>query len=176
MSNKNIVLIGMPGSGKTEVGKLLAKALDREFCDIDDYIEDTENKKISDIFKAGENAFRKIEMNAVDLVSKREGIIVSTGGGVVKFSQNIDKLRKKGIIIFIDRPLEDIVSDVNISARPLLKDGPERLYSLYSERYTLYKKYADYIVSNASTLENLVEEIINIIDKDRSEDIETASD
>ena len=178
MSNKNIVLIGMPGSGKTTIGKLLAKKLNRDFCDIDDYIEDTEGKKIKDIFKDGEDAFRRLEINAVREISKRQGIVISTGGGVVKFPENIDSLRKNGMLIFIDRSLDHIVSDVNISDRPLLRDGPEKLYSLYEERYKLYKEYADYLVSNSSTLESAVEEIIHIIntDNDRSEYIETYGD
>ena len=176
MSDKNIVLIGMPGSGKTTIGRLLAKRLNREFCDIDEYIEKIEDKKISDIFKDGEDAFRKIEIKVVADISKREEMIISTGGGVIKFSQNIDNLRKNGIIIFIDRPVEDIVSDVNTSTRPLLRDGAEKLHDLYSQRYTLYKEYADYIVSNTSTLRSAVEEILNIIYKNRGEEVEIYSD
>lgn len=177
MSNKNIILIGMPGSGKTTIGKILAKKLNKKFCDIDEYIEETQDKKISDIFKDGENVFRKIEMDAVAKISKKQNIIISTGGGIVKFPQNIYQLKKNGIIIFIDRPLEDIINDVNISTRPLLKDGIEKIFLLHKERYILYRGYADYIVANTSDMDNVVEDIIDLIDKhfNGSEGIETNS-
>lgn len=178
MSNKNIVLIGMPGSGKTTIGKMISQRLDREFCDIDEYIEDKHQKPISDIFKDGESVFRNIEMETVKDVSERKGIIISTGGGVVKFPENIHHLKKYGIIIFIDRSVESISSDVNISTRPLLKDGVEKLISLHSERYILYRKYADYIISNEMSLERVVEDIIDLIEKhiDGSGELETDSD
>lgn len=178
MSNKNIVLIGMPGSGKTTIGKMISGRLAREFCDIDEYIEDKHQKSISDIFKDGETAFRNIEMEAVKEVSERTGVIISTGGGVIKFPENIDHLKKGGIIIFIDRSVDSISSDVNINTRPLLKDGLEKLISLHKERYILYKEYADYIVSNERSLEGIVEDIIGLIEnhKDGSGELESDSD
>lgn len=165
MSNKNIVLIGMPGSGKTSIGEILAKKMDREFCDIDQYIEKLEDKNISEIFESGERKFRKLEMETVKSISERQGIVISTGGGVVKFPENIYHLKKNGIIIFIDRDVDDIISDVEIKTRPLLKDGTDKVYSLYKERYVLYKGYADYIVPNVGSLEEIASNIMNELER-----------
>lgn len=81
---KNVVLIGMPGSGKTTLGKILAGELDKSFIDIDEYIEKQQECTISEIFKSGEEFFRDLESRAVAQVSKREDIVISTGGGVIK--------------------------------------------------------------------------------------------
>ena len=75
----------------------------------------------------------------MELSTIKEKIIISTGGGVVKRKENIDFFKEKGIIIFIDRSVEDIINDIDTNSRPLLKDGISKLYNLYSERYNLYK-------------------------------------
>ena len=160
MLNKNRVLIGMPGSGKTSIGQILSKKMNREFCDIDQYIENLQDENIREIFESGERKFRKIEMKAVKDISERKGIVISTGGGVVKFPENIYHLKKNGIIIFIDRNVDDIIGDVEIKSRPLLKDGTDKVYSLYKERYVLYKGYADYIVPNKGSLEDIALNIL----------------
>lgn len=156
---KNIVLIGMPGSGKTTIGKLLGKRLNVSFCDIDEYIEQSEKKSISEIFKSGEDYFRQIEAKAVEEVSKTYPQIISTGGGVVKNHKNIDNLKRNGIIFFINRPLELILSDVEIKNRPLLKEGKDKLYTLFKERYALYKEYCDYEILNTGNIEDVLKEI-----------------
>lgn len=165
MLNKNIVLIGMPGSGKTSIGQILANKMDREFWDIDQYIEKLQDKNISEIFESGERKFRKIEMETVKTISEKQGIVISTGGGVVKFPENIYHLKKNGIIIFIDRNVDDIISDVEIKTRPLLKDGTDKVYSLYKERYVLYRGYADSIVPNVGSLEDIASNIMNELER-----------
>ena len=145
---KNIVLIGMPGCGKTTLGKILNKELSMEFYDMDNYIERKTDKKISELFEKGENYFRDIESLACEELSKNKNVIISTGGGVIKRKENIDFLKENGIVIFIDRSVDDIIGDVDISKRPLLKEGKEKVLKLYEERYLLYKNYADEIVVN----------------------------
>lgn len=164
---KNIVLIGMPGCGKTTIGKILSQELAMEYCGIDEYIEARTEKTISEIFKDGEESFRQIEREAVQEVSKEENTVIATGGGVIKSFKNIENLRKNGIIIFLNRPVENIMTDIDIVTRPLLKDGPDKLHTLYKERYPLYKEYSHYEVMNIGDIYQVVEDIIEII-KDKS--------
>lgn len=165
MKNKkksNKVLIGMPGCGKSTIGKLLAEKLGINFCDVDEYIEKRKNQKIVNIFKNGESFFRKIEKEAVKEVSQITPTVISTGGGVIKDSENIDVLKETGIIIFINRPLELILGDIETEGRPLLKDNIKALESLYSERYELYKEYCDFEIINNSTIDNVLEQITHL--------------
>ncbi len=163
--SKNIVFIGMPGCGKTTIGNRISKGLNMEFYDIDEYIKEKEGKSIQEIFKDGEEYFRKIESEAVKEVSKKTPIVISTGGGVVKSHRNMEYLKKNGIIIFINRPLENIVADIDINDRPLLKEGREKLIKLYKERYDLYKKYCDYEILNNSELSIVIDRILKLIER-----------
>lgn len=163
--NKNIVLIGMPGSGKTTIGRIISKKLGLKLVDIDRYIERFTGRTISQIFTEGEEIFRDYERKAVNKFSKEKGIVISTGGGIIKDDRNIEALKKNGIIIFIDRPIENIAANTNLSKRPLLKDGIDRLYALYDERYELYKKYCDLQIVNDASLEEAVIGIINMVNQ-----------
>ena len=125
--DKNIILIGMPGCGKTTIGSILAKQLKIEFIDMDEYIQNTTSKTVGELFETGEEHFRDIETKACIELAKKKNILISTGGGVVKRSENIGILKKDSIIIFIDRPVEKILKDVDVSKRPLLKDGKEKI-------------------------------------------------
>jgi shikimate kinase len=171
IENKNLVLIGMPGCGKSTIGHLLSEKLELPFCDIDEYIENKEKKKIKDIFKNGEAIFRKIEKQAVKEVSLKTPMVISTGGGVIKDEENITELKKNGIIIFINRPLGLIISDINTEDRPLLKEQSGALEKLYKERYQLYKMYCDYEIKNISSLEGVVEEVFGLVRKVRNQKV-----
>ncbi|MCQ1531299.1 shikimate kinase [Lutispora saccharofermentans] len=160
---RNIVLIGMPGSGKSTIGKRLAERLGMEFCDIDEYIEKKEGRTISDIFKYGEAHFREIEKKAVREVSKMQPLVIATGGGIVLKDCNIRALKENGVIIFIDRNLDDILSDVDVSRRPLLKNGKDQLCSLYEDRIELYKKYCDIQILNDKGIDQVIDDIIEAI-------------
>jgi len=161
MGYKNIVLTGIMGSGKTTAGRTVAEKLNMEFLDLDQYIEQRWGP-IPSLFKLGETHFRNIESIAAAEAGEREGLVIATGGGVVKRQENIDALKKKGLIFFIDRPLDDILSDINISERPLLKDGKEKLITIFHERYELYLNTCDIHIKNAKKLQDVAEEIIRI--------------
>lgn len=161
---KNIVLIGMPGCGKTTIGEMLAKELNKEFYDVDHEIEKKSARLISDIFeKDGEAEFRKLETEMTKHLGSKSETIISTGGGVVKNYENIKALNENSIILFIDRTLDDIFHDIEIAHRPLLADGKQRLTSLYEERYELYKKYADVIIPNNMPLDKVINKILSEI-------------
>lgn len=158
-----VVIIGMPGSGKTTIGKILGRELDLKFYDMDEYIQERTSKSILELFENGEDYFRNIETDMCRELSKEKNVLISTGGGVVKKKENIDVLKKDALIIFLDRPVEKILEDVDVSKRPLLKDGKERIINLYNERYELYKKYADEIVVNDSDMIEVIERLKNVI-------------
>lgn len=157
---RNIVLTGMMGSGKTTIGRLLSEKLEMNFIDMDEYIEKNAGSTIKDIFKKGEEYFRALESEAASEISKLSSSVISTGGGVIKKSSNIELLKKNGIIFFIDRPIENIAADIEISSRPLLSRSKEKLYKIYNERYILYKNYCDVIIKNDKDIQSAAEKII----------------
>lgn len=149
-SKENIVLIGMPGSGKTTVGKLIAEKMGREFVDTDDIIKQ-ENGEITDIFeKHGEEYFRNIETDVIKRVSAMQGKVIATGGGAVLRQENMDFLKFNGKIYFIDRPVEQLVAT---SDRPL-SSNREALEKRYEERYEKYCAACDkqVTVNHAATV------------------------
>lgn len=159
MSKPNIVLIGIMGSGKTTIGRAVAERLQLSFIDLDQYIE-TKWGSIPSLFEKGEEYFRDIETQAVQAVSELDGAVIATGGGVVKRAENISLLKKKGCLFFLDRPLEDILEDIETSNRPLLKDGKNRLKEVFQERYPLYRKACDVHIQGAKTIEDAVNIVV----------------
>ena len=159
----NIIIIGMPGCGKTTVGKLLAEKLNREFIDSDKVFEETVCPDITEYFsKHGEDGFRTQETNILRDLSQKENCIISTGGGVVERAENKEIIQKGGTVVFIDRTPEDIVGDIDTETRPLLlAEGKKRVFSLYERRYEKYKNFCHIRIENNSTLEVLTEKIIN---------------
>ena len=161
---KNIVLIGMPGCGKSTIGYRMSQKINYSFFDADKYLEEKENRIISDIFaNEGEEYFRDLETKYLKELSERQGIIISTGGGAVKKKENIDILKKNGIVIFLDRTIEDI-SRENHENRPLLQNM-ENLWKLYDERIELYKRYSDIIIENNGTLQEVTDRTAEEIEK-----------
>lgn len=165
MIKDKILLIGMPGSGKTTFSRLLSQEFSLPAIDMDDYIEQKRGKSISELFENGEEYFRDIESQTCQELSKREGIVIAAGGGIIKRPKNMEAFEDTTIVIFIDRPVENIISDIDTSFRPLLKEGRERLHTLYKERYNLYVKYGKYRVDNSGTIESTLKEMIEITNK-----------
>jgi shikimate kinase len=161
---RNIVLIGMPASGKSTIGKLLAKKMNYEYYDADRYLERKEDVKISTLFsEKGEEYFRNLETKYLKELSQKNGIIISTGGGAVKREKNMQILGEKGIIVFLNRKIEDIAKE-NHEARPLLQNI-DNIYKLYDERIELYNRYSDIIVENNGTLKEVTDRIAEKIEK-----------
>ena len=159
---KNIVLIGMPACGKSTIGYWLSQKIGYPLLDTDKYLEEKENRIISDIFSnEGEEYFRNLETKYLKELSGKEGTIISTGGGAVKKKENIDILKKNGIIIFLNREINDI-SKENHKHRPLLQDI-NNIQKLYDERIDLYKKYSDIIIKNNDDMSIIVDRIITAL-------------
>ena len=137
---QNIVLTGMPGSGKSTVGRILAREMGREFVDTDTEVIRLAKKPIPDIFaQRGEAYFRDLESQVIAELSHRTGLVMATGGGAILRAENVRRLRQNGRIYFLDRPVEDIMPSDD---RPLSRDR-EALEKRYAERYPRYVTAAD---------------------------------
>ena len=153
---ENIVLIGMPGSGKSTIGEALAKLTGRTLIDIDNRITE-EVGAISDyILTHGEPAFRAIESRIITDVGKQTGLIISTGGGAVTTPENFAPLRQNGRIYEIYRPLEEL----DTTGRVLSSGGIERLQELYTVRAPLYARFRQAQVLNTGTPESVAQRIL----------------
>ena len=153
---RNIVLTGMPSSGKSTVGKQLAQTLNMRFIDTDNEIEKVSGKKISEIFEnLGEDAFRDIESKVVEDVSAKQNCVIATGGGAILRDRNIMLLKGNGTVYFIDRPLEKLITTDD---RPLSSNRDD-LVKRYNERYNIYCKTADKKLQNDGELQTVIDSI-----------------
>ena len=149
----NLVLIGMPGSGKSTVGKILSKMLCMPLVDTDALVEQTAGKTIPELFaQEGEAAFRDRETAAARQAAVLDNTVIATGGGIILRPENMEALAATGLIFFRDRNLEDIVGEDHMG-RPLVGKDPDKLRILYTQRIDLYRKYAQYTISDTKTAE-----------------------
>ena len=150
MNAPNIYLIGLMGSGKTTLGKSLAKKLNRPFIDTDQLIEQKSGVDVSMIFEfEGEAGFRERETKLLSEIALKKEHIVSTGGGIILSKYNRDVIAKSGIIFYLKtQPAELFIRLQNDKTRPLLQGTnlKEKLTKIYAERCTLYEMTADYII------------------------------
>ncbi len=161
MSNA-LILIGMAGSGKTTVGRQVARLLDRLFVDVDDMIV-RRFGPIPTLFEQGEAHFRQCETEALAEACAVSGAVIATGGGVVTQPQNMVMLRQAGTILFLDRPIHQIVKDIDLSTRPLYASGVDTLNHTYQTRLPLYRQYADHIIDNSGDVDDACRRIIQIV-------------
>lgn len=148
---RNLILCGFMGCGKSSVGWRAARLLEREFCDLDRYIEEKEGLTVSEIFaQYGEGGFREREAQAVREMAARPGLIIASGGGTVLREENVRILHEGGgIIIFLDAPLAALQERLkNDKRRPLLQvpNRREVIAQLHAEREPLYRAAADVVV------------------------------
>ena len=141
---KPILLIGMMGCGKSTVGRLLAERMRLPLIDLDEEIARAAEKTIPEIFaQEGEAGFRARETAALERALAREDGVIATGGGIVTRAENIRMMREKGFVVWLCRPLEDMIADVRQDTRPnLAGNKEERMHTLYAQREALYQKAA----------------------------------
>ena len=157
---QNLVLIGMPGCGKSTIGKAVAEILGKEFIDSDNEIVKKEGITIPEIFEfKGEKGFREIESRVIAGLSLKQGAVIATGGGAILNKRNVDLLKGNGTVVFIDRPLEQLVTTDD---RPL-SSNRELLEKRYNERYDIYCNSADVIINAAEQLEVNIQAVAQVM-------------
>ena len=150
----NIVLVGMPGCGKTTIGTLLAEKYGRKFVDTDSLIIEKTGKTIPEIFtEQGETVFRKIETEVAKDAGKEKGLIIATGGGVIVTPENHDALRQNATVVFINRDIDVLPTD----GRPLSQKN--NLHEMYKKRLPLYRSICHHEVDGNGTIEEVAERI-----------------
>ena len=152
---ENIILIGMPGCGKTTVGKLLAEKLGRTFVDADAIVEERAGTTIPKIFEAqGEHSFRLQETQVLADLGKRSGLVISTGGGCVTQPVNYQHLHQNGKIFWLQRRVDTLPTD----GRPISQCN--KLSDLYQQRKPMYESFCDHCVNNDNSPEDTVQQIL----------------
>lgn len=161
---KNIVLIGLSGCGKSTVGRRLARRLRLPLLDTDVMIEERTGRTIPDIFsREGEAGFRNMETACVKEAAEKEGVVISTGGGVILREENMTALSKNGLVVFIDRHPSHILRSTTLGDRPLVQNDRDRLFRLYADRLALYRRHADVTVPNHGGPRTLKKRLLQIL-------------
>lgn len=154
----NIILIGMPGSGKSTIGRLLSDRLGKSFVDADVCVEEKAKMSIPEIFKTqGEPGFRKIESDVLAELGKQSGLIIATGGGCVTIDENYRSLHQNGTIIWLQRDINCLPTD----GRPLSQS--QDLVRMFEIRKPMYAKFADMIANNNDNAEDTVTAILSTL-------------
>ena len=156
---RNLVLIGMPGCGKSTIGKAVASYLGKDFIDTDEEIVKREGRSIPEIFETdGEDYFRKVESEVLKEVCNGGGRVIATGGGIVKREENSLPMRLNGVVCWIRRPISKLATE----GRPLSLNE-QALIKMYDERKDNYAKFSDAVIDNVTDIETAIKEVIKVI-------------
>lgn len=158
-----IVLIGMPGCGKSSFGERLARELEVDFFDADDVLEAFAGRTIPNLFRDSEEAFRDEEVRTSRYLAEKTDAVIACGGGVVERVESIMAYQQHAFIIFIDRDPEDIMQDVETDGRPLLASGRDQIIRLYNSRYKKYLSAAKYVVKNDATEDVVFQRLLDVV-------------
>lgn len=161
MKTLNVVFVGMPGCGKTSVGKAYAQISGRSFLDTDIFVEQ-QGMPIPEIFeKYGEDNFRDKETAAIKMLTAMSEKVIATGGGAVKRKENIEMMKQNGVVVYLKRDIDKLSTD----GRPLSQGGDEKVKKLYEERHKLYENAADIVIETHENIDECAEKLYNMIEK-----------
>lgn len=167
LNEENIILIGMPGAGKSTCGVLAAKILLKNFFDTDLLIQSMENKRLQQIInEKGVAEFKRAEEAAV-LSLDIKGTVIATGGSVVYSPKAMAHLKSMGKVIYMHLSYDEMKKRIkNLSTRGIVLENGETLLDMYNERRPLYEKYADHIIDcDGNTIDDTVAEIVDVCEK-----------
>ena len=158
---KNIIFVGMPGCGKSTIGKKVAKKLNRAFKDADEEVITFSNRTPAEIItNEGEPAFRKVETEVLKELCKQSATVISTGGGCITVEENFDVIRQNSVVIWVKRPLNKLATQ----GRPLSK-SPEEISKMYDFRAPKYEKISNVIIENDEDIDVVVEKVISAVER-----------
>ncbi|MEG2603280.1 MAG: shikimate kinase, partial [Clostridia bacterium] len=148
--------IGMPGSGKSALGRRVSAKLQTPYLDTDVYLTEATGMNTAQLYSAfGEQAFRDGETRLLQELAGATPGVISTGGGVCLRDMNRRLMRNHGLIVLIDRPIDDIMLDIRAEKRPLLaQKGREEIERIYNERMPIYRSAADIVMDNGNGFHN----------------------
>lgn len=156
---ENIILIGMPGSGKSTIGKMLAQHFGKSFVDADAVLEADAGKTIPEIFAAdGEPGFRKLETQTLEKLGKQSGLVIATGGGCITRQENYPLLHQNGTIFCLNRDIALLPTE----GRPLSQ--ATKLQDMYRIRKPMYEAFGDYQIDNNRSTEDTVAQIVELLE------------
>ena len=156
----NLYLVGLPGAGKTTVGRIVARRLNLRFVDLDRLISQREGRSVPELFREDEQAFRKKESEALFWVRDTlDRCVVATGGGIVERPENVDLLREETVLYVVRHP-RSILTTLNMEKRPVFEDDPNRIYPIARRRIPLYEAVSDVRVTNNRSLRSCIGRVL----------------